>query len=290
MSKYVPSFVKQQQASSTSQEQSASQQTASQQTASQQTDSSIWNRSGNNRFAALSDDFPMNKRDRPDSRFGGSSTMKAGTMASFTSNNVSSGGGNKSFASKFSEQMRRAEDPNYVPPPKPLNVNSQDDFPTLGGGGSVKKSLSQGHHSLSPSGLQSVRQSVMTNQQPASNKPSGNKWASMAKAWAQQDEDEREAKHAREVEEERQRIEMELLRSMPLPTFSHSRRYNEYSDDDQYDEEDDYNQEEKDSYEYESSEPEDEPLDNRGSGVDGDEEGEFNSNTVWDGRRKDDLY
>jgi hypothetical protein len=288
MSKYVPAFVKQQQSQVVNQEQQ------------QESNGSIWNRGGNNRFAALSDDFPMNKRDRPFNSGNGSTTMIPATMASLTSSTAtSSGGGGKSFASKFSEQMRRAEDPNYVPPPKPLNVNSQDDFPSLGGmpKKSVITPINTPNKALPGAPLKSntIRQSVMPEQpvptQQSVNKPTGNKWASMAKAWAQQDEDEREAEHEREVEEERQRREMELLRSMPLPTFNHNKRYNDYDDyDEEYDEDDEYHHHnDKDSFVYESSDTEDGLSDNdRQEGEEG--EGEFNSNTVWDGRKKDDLY
>jgi hypothetical protein len=288
MSKYVPAFAKQQQSQIVNQEQ-------------QESNGSIWNRGGNNRFAALSDDFPMNKRERPATM--APVSMMPATMASLTSSSTA-GGGSKSFASKFSEQMRRAEDPTYVPPPKPLNMNSQDDFPTLGG--MPSKPLEQAKATkmsyLTPSSTpnkvlpgaplkpDTIRQSVIS-EQPVATKPNGNKWASMAKAWAQQDEDEKDAEHEREVEEERQRREMELLRSMPLPTFNHNKRYNDYNDyDEEYDEDDEYHKHnDKDSFVYESSDTEDGLSDN--DKQDGEEvEGEFNSNTVWDGRRKDDLY
>ena len=57
------------------------------------------------------------------------------TLASLTSGAAISGGGGakKSYGDKFAEQAKRTEDPNYVPPPKPLNLDSTTDFPALGG-------------------------------------------------------------------------------------------------------------------------------------------------------------
>jgi hypothetical protein len=249
MSRYVPAFLKEQQQNNTS-----------------PTDNSGWNTVG-----SRNNGFPMNRRDRPDDT--PRRPLAPATLASLTSAGVNSGG-NKSFASKFTERVKVAQDPNYVPPPKPLNVNSNDDFPTLG----LKPLKPSMTNKVAPE--PTIRQNVMAQ------KPAG-KWASMAKAWAQQEEDEREAEHAREVEEERKRREMELFRSMPLPTFVH-KRYNDYSCEYE-DEEDEYNNDEKDSFVYESSDTEDEPSEHgEGEGEDGDNE--FNSNTVWDGRRKDDLY
>lgn len=285
MSKYVPAFVKQQQAQG-----------------QQQSNSSIWNRG--NRFSALSDDFPMNNRDKP---FGTSNirsdTTRPDTMASLTSSgngfsaatSVATGGGNKSFASKFSEQMRRAENPNYVPPPKPLDINSQEDFPSLG----AKPSKSSVTPVVTPNKTlpgaplkpNTIRQTVMSEQPtlPSLTKPSGNKWASMAKAWAQKDEDERNAERERELKEEEERKEMELLNLMHRPTFMHNRHCNDYDEEEEDDYDQTYNQDEADSYYYESSETDDMPSDS--DKQDGeDAEGEYNSNTVWDGRRKDDLY
>jgi hypothetical protein len=261
MSRYVPAFLKEQQQTNTS-----------------PTDNSGWNTVGSRNNRA-SNDFPMNRRDRPDDT--PRRPLAPATLASLTAAGGVSGvnsGGNKSFASKFTERVKVAQDPNYVPPPKPLDVNSNDDFPTLGS----KPSMT---NKVAPE--PTIRQNVMTTQTVMAQKPAG-KWASMAKAWAQQEEDEKEAEHAREIEEERKRREMELFRSMPLPTFGH-KRYNDYSCEYE-DEEDEYNNDDKDSFVYESSDTEDEPSEHgEGEGEDAGE-GEYNSNTVWDGRRKDDLY
>jgi hypothetical protein len=266
MSRYVPAFLKEQHQANNS-----------------PTDNSGWN-TVESRHKGSSNGFPMNRRDRPDDT--PRKQVIPATLASLTAAGGGGGsvnsGGNMSFASKFTERVKVAQDPNYVPPPKPLNMNSQDDFPTLGLKSSKPSMANSMTNKVTPE--PTIRQNVMTTQTVMAQKPAG-KWASMAKAWAQQDEDEREAEHAREVEEERKRREMELLRSMPFPTFGH-KRYNEYSG--EYDdEEDEYNQDDKDSFVYESSDTEDEPSEHgEGEG----EDGEFNSNTVWDGRRKDDLY
>jgi hypothetical protein len=284
MSKYVPAFLKEQQ-----------QQTNTSPTSNSHSDS-IWSRS--NRRDNSSNDFPMNRRERPDTMdtprraFTSGATTNAttntnampATLASLTSgsggwNTVNNKGNNKSYASKFSNQVRVAQDPNYVPPPKPLDINSQEDFPTLGGKpqATSKPKVTQPTNKAS-----TIRQTELAD----APKPAG-KWANMAKAWAQQDEDEKEAARLREVEEENYRKEMEILNAMHLPTFNHHRRNNYYDEEELDEGYNQYEEEEADSYVYESSETEEEPSDNDNQETPDDE---YNSNTVWDGRRKDDLY
>lgn len=55
-------------------------------------------------------------------------TLVSGTMASLTKAQSSS----TSYSSRFAEQERIKNNPNYVPPQKPVNISSEDDFPTLG--------------------------------------------------------------------------------------------------------------------------------------------------------------
>lgn len=58
------------------------------------------------------------------------------TMASLTALSLPTGPASseqdQSFAAKFAARMKIVEDPDYVPPPKIVNVSSEEDFPTLG--------------------------------------------------------------------------------------------------------------------------------------------------------------
>ena len=52
-------------------------------------------------------------------------TLASGTMASLTKQT-------SSYSNRFAENERRRNDPTYVPPQKPVNITSENDFPTLG--------------------------------------------------------------------------------------------------------------------------------------------------------------
>jgi len=55
--------------------------------------------------------------------------LTTGTMASLTrSKDIN----RHSYSNRFSEQYKLKGNPNYVPPQKPINITSNDDFPTLG--------------------------------------------------------------------------------------------------------------------------------------------------------------
>ena len=55
--------------------------------------------------------------------------LAAGTMASLTKAKEVN---KNAYSTRFSEQSRLRNDPNYVPPQRPVNITSDDDFPTLG--------------------------------------------------------------------------------------------------------------------------------------------------------------
>ena len=56
------------------------------------------------------------------------STLSSGTMASLTKSKDPT----KSYSNRFLEQTKIRNNPNYVPPQKPVNISSEDDFPRLG--------------------------------------------------------------------------------------------------------------------------------------------------------------
>jgi hypothetical protein len=154
-----------------------------------------------NKFAALADDY---KREKPIINTS-KPAMEApklapATLASITSNGAvastgtgSGAGSKKSFASKFAEQVKIANDPNYKPPPKPVNFSSEDDFPSLGG---PKKPAA-----AAP---------VVAKPEP------GNKFAELAKGWAKQKEDEAAAEELRRAQEEMERREREMMRGIGI--------------------------------------------------------------------------
>jgi hypothetical protein len=142
---------------------------------------------------------------------------------------------------------------------KELNILSEDDFPSLGGG---------------PKPVNTV----------VNLSPGGKKFADMARGWAKKAEREEEAAKCKAIREECRRRERELFKTMPMFTGMR-RRVVEYNDDD------DYNP----SYEDDCSIGDDScemPDENDEMHHDQEEEGEeeFNSNIGWDGRRREDLY
>jgi hypothetical protein len=251
--------------------------------------------------------FPMGKKEKPiinTSR----PAMEApklvpATLAALTSNGgggqaVSTGSGSKSFASKFAEQAKIAEDPNYVPPPKPLNFNSEDDFPALG---SPKKAESpkpvwggkkpNDAHNFTVSSTPSNAVVIQSEDYVSGNSVStGNKWAEMAKSWAKHKEDEEERERKKKQLEEQMLREAELMKSIPIiGLHRRNRRFDDDDDDDSYQElnnnEENYISEESDSF----GMPEEDENQNILQDVE-EEQDEFNSNIGWDGRRRDDLY
>jgi hypothetical protein len=269
--KYVPSFLRDQQSNSTP---------------TTNTNTSFWpgqnNSTSSNKFSALSDDFPMTKNEKPiintslPARL--APKLVPATLASITSNGtvpvVSSGNGGpkKSFATKFAEQARIAQDPNYVPPPKPVDLKSEEDFPSLG---APKKPPTTGAWGAKPT----------TNAVVEPTKPAGASFAEKAKEWANKKAEDEEKARKRALRQERLRREAELIRSMPIMGFRRRQEVDEEDDEDLFNPHyEDGSSLGDDSYEI-PSEDDEVPEDDEDN-----EENEFNQNVGWDGRRRDDLY
>jgi hypothetical protein len=186
------------------------------------------------------------------------------TLASLTSG-APVAGTKKSYGDKFAEQAKRAEDPNYVPPPKPLNLESATDFPSLGG---PKKGAN-----------------VVTTPGSAWGKPgvSASSFADKAKSWAKEAEEaERKAKKKAE-KEARRAAEKERLRSL-VPVIRRARAANGGDDSEEELEDkpyDDYSIGDSDSYESPGEPPSDEEEE---------DEEQYNGEIGYDGRRKVDGY
>jgi len=222
------------------------------------------------------------------------------TLASITSVSPLGGEADKStgsFASKFAEQVRISEDPNYQ---KPVDLSSADDFPALG---AVKK-----NNVVIPP----FKPQPMERRQPAekpkltelksttTNAPS---FAEMASLWAKKKEEEdrekAEFQRRKELEEEKMRQAARLMKKVPV-LGSINRRGVGRGDGDEEEEENAYiNPDEQSSlgggsnYEYEEEESFEGEDDEFGEGEGGHEDGEeeeYNPNSGWDGRRKEDLY
>lgn len=255
--KYVPSFLKDQSNSTTAQ-----------------------NTTPTNRFAALSDDF---KRDKPivNTSLPAKEAPKLVpmTLASLTSNggaapvNTSGGTGpKKSFASKFAEQAKHAADPNYKPPPKPVDFTSVSDFPALG---APKKA---------PTGAWGAKPATNTAIVVEDEKPAVTSFAEKAKEWANKKAEEEEKARLKALNEENARREALLIRSLPIMGMRRlQRHYDEEDEDEDYNQNYDQSSLGDDSYEV----PEDDVVP---SSEEEEDEDEFNQNVGWDGRRKDDLY
>lgn len=204
--------------------------------------------------------------------------LEPATLAQLTSNGsvppiVSGGGGGpkQSYAARFGQQAKVAADPNYVPPPKPIDLTSEDDFPSLGAPAIPKASAPR-----------KPENTVIE----APKAPGGASFADLAKSWARKKEDEEEAERRRVMREEQRRREAERIRRT-IPLISIRRRQHDFEED----EEDDYNPTYEDnslgeSDSYEMPDDDDQPP----TEEEEDEEGEFNQNVGWDGRKRDDLY
>jgi hypothetical protein len=227
--KFVPSFLKEQGLSTTS-----------------ETNTRSFG-ANNNRFSTLSDEKPIINTSRPAKE---APKLVPATLASITSNGQ---GGKGTYAAKMIEMAKVAANPNYV---KPLDVASENDFPSLGG---AKKTTVV---------AEPVKKS--------------NSYASLARDWAKQKEDEEENERLNQLKLAEEEKERALLQSMALLT-SRRRMRNQVTHED----EDDYQYDESslagDSVEGESPD-ESEPSEYE------DEEDEYNQNVGWDGRKKDDLY
>jgi hypothetical protein len=257
--KYVPSFLKDQQSTST-----------------QNTNSFGQNTTTPNRFAALADDF---KRDKPivNTSLPAKEAPKLVpmTLASLTSKGgatpvaSSSGGPKKSFAAKFAEQAKHASDPNYKPPPKPVDFTSADDFPALG----APKKAAAGAWGAKP-----VVNTVVEDEKPAVVS-----FADKAKEWANKRAEEEEKARLKAINDERLRRDADIIKTMSIIRLSRRQDYNDDNDEEEYNPNYDESSLGDDSYEM----PED---DQEPSEEEEEDEDEFNQNVGWDGRRKDDLY
>lgn len=225
-----------------------------------------------NKFSALADDYkkPIINTSKPAMD---APKLAPATLASLTSSGAAvagagagTSGPKKSFASKFAEQAKIASDPNYKPPPKPVNFSSEDDFPSLGG---PKKPVAVAVAAIKPE---------------LASTATGSKFADMAKGWAKQKEDEAAAEEMRRAKEEIDRREREMMRNVGIIGLRRRQNYNEYSDEEDEDYNPNYDESSlgDDSYEL--------PEDGEPSTDEDDENGEFNNDIGWDGRKKGDLY
>jgi len=224
------------------------------------------------------------------------------TLASITSLSPLSADGNAitkpsgSFASKFAEQVRISEDPNYQ---KPVDLSSADDFPALG---AVKKN----NIVIPPFKPQPMERRQPTEKpkltelkSTTANAPS---FAEMASLWAKKKEEEdrekAEFQRRKELEEEKMRQAARLMKKVPV-LGSIGRRGISREEGSEEEENVYVNPDEQASlgggsnYEYEEEESFDDEDDEFGEREEGGEDGEeeeYNPNAGWDGRRKEDLY
>jgi hypothetical protein len=204
------------------------------------------------------------------------------TLASITSINgttangvtvVTGGSGaKKSFASKFAEKVKIEEDPDYKPPPKPIDFGSEDDFPTLGA-------------PSKPLALALVKPTQSAGPQAPKFDA---KFAEKAKEWAEQKKAEEEAEKKRRYEEAR-RHHKESIMSSGIHIIKHTFANSKNSESDEeynpnYDEEgiDD------DDYLYNVDEDELNSMD--GEEDEENEDNELNSDVGSNRRHKNDLY
>jgi hypothetical protein len=295
--KYVPSFLKEGALREGSLKEGALKEGALKEVVDQPTRNfSQQDRSNSNQFSRVSHDH---KKEKPVTVE--VPKLAPATLASITSLSplsVETGKSGGSFASKFAEQVRISEDPNYQ---KPVDLSSADDFPALG---AVKKN----NVVILP-----FKPQPMERRQPAE-KPklteltelksgSAPSFAEMASLWAKKKEDEdrekAEFQRRKELEEEKMRQAARLMKKVPV-LGSIGRRVAGREDGSEEEEENAYvNPDEQASlgggsnYEYEEEESFDDEDDEFGDGDGGHEDGEeeeYNPNAGWDGRRKEDLY
>jgi len=256
-------------------------------------------RSNSNQFSRVSHDH---KKEKPVTVE--VPKLAPATLASITSLSPVSGETGKSggsFASKFAEQVRISEDPNYQ---KPVDLSSTDDFPSLG---TIKKNnvvippfKPPPMERRQPTEKPKLTELTELTELKSGSAPS---FAEMASLWAKKKEEEdrekAEFQRRKELEEEKMRQAARLMKKVPV-LGSIGRRGISREDGSEEEEENAYvNPDEQASlgggsnYEYEEDESfegeDDEFGDGDGGHEDGEEE-EYNPNAGWDGRRKEDLY
>lgn len=188
-----------------------------------------------NKFSTLSDDYsPM-----PSLAKSSVAPLVSGTLASLTSSaTLANTGEKKSYASKFSEQAKADK----YSPSKPLviqkriDVTSESEFPSLGlPSTTIPKNNSS--TSLASNKSASSATSVI----------SGNKFADLAKSWAQKTQDEQEIAALEAELKLKEKEDNELFRRMvKVPGFKHKKVEQYVSPDDI--EEDEYNRYGRDDY------------------------------------------
>ena len=230
------------------------------------------------------------------------SKLAPATLASITSLNADTNNattkGTGSFASKFAQQVRNSENPNYQ---KPVDLSSVDDFPALG---AVRQ---KNNVIVPPLKLQQTENLVEKLAEKLTEKPcltelkltttttNAPSFAEMASLWAKKKENEdretAEFERRKELEEEKMRQAARLMKKQPI-LGSISRRIREDGGEEEeenvYVNPDDhsslgggsnYEYDEEDSFEGEDSNEERH-----------DDDEDDNPNVGWDGRRKEDLY
>ena len=226
------------------------------------------------------------------------------TLASITSlsadtNTNTTTKGTGSFASKFAEQVRNSENPNYQ---KPVDLSSVDDFPALG---AVRQ---KNNVIVPPLKLQQTENLVEKLAEKLTEKPcltelkltttttNAPSFAEMASLWAKkkehEDRENAEFERRKELEEEKMRQAARLMKKQPI-LGSISRRIREDGGEEEEEENvyvnpdehsslgggSNYEYDEEDSFEGEDSNEERH-----------DDDEDDNPNVGWDGRRKEDLY
>lgn len=248
-------------------------------------------RSNSNAFSKVSHEYRKEKLVEV-------SKLAPATLASITSLSPLSADATKpsgSFASKFAEQVRISEDPNYQ---KPVDLSSADDFPALG---AVKKNnvVIPPFKPQPMERRQPTEKPKLTELKSTTNAPS---FAEMASLWAKKKEEEdrenAEFQRRKELEEEKMRQAARLMKKVPV-LGSIGRRVAGREEGSEEEENVYVNPDEQASlgggsnYEYEeeeSFEGEDDEFGEREEGGEDGEEEEYNPNAGWDGRRKEDLY
>lgn len=247
-----------------------------------------------NQFAAFSDDFkpeaskqdtkphivkPVINTSQPAKE---APKLAPATLASITSATTANGvtvvtgssGVKKSFASKFAEKARAEEDPDYKPPPKPIDFGSEEDFPTLG----------------APSKPLALVKPTQTTATAASVPKFDSKFAEKAKEWADQKKAEEEAEKKRRYEKARRR-HRERIMSSGLHIIRHNFASSKRSEsDEEYDPSYDEEGIDDEDYIYDVNEDELYNEEDDGEDEEGEEDGEINSGVGEYRRHKNDLY
>ena len=232
-----------------------------------------------------------------------STTLMPATLASITSHSSNGAKSSTSFASKFAEQVRNSEDPNYQ---KPVDISSVDDFPALGGPRQKNSVV------VPPLQLRSAATTVdpqaclnpplnprLSELKINVNKGASPTFAEMASLWAKKkEEDDREkaeAERRKELEEEKMRQAARLMKKVPVLGSIGRRRIGEEGEGGEEEENAYVNPDEQSSlgggsnYEYEEEE-ESFGEDDDDEGGNDDEQDEHNPNVEWNRRHQDDLY